>query len=208
MSQTRLRKVDLIYAGINGSIFGILLPVVLRSFNAPIRLPYLFSVIFFVCLAVFGVYVGYLLGRFKTFFFQLAKFGATGAANFAIDIGILSLLVILFFPENAIIPPTYYALFKSISFILATTNSYVWNKYWSFLDKDKKDTWKEFGRFVLVSLTGLLLNTTVATLVNSLYGLLHLSIDVKAWATVSAMVAAVTVLTWNFVGYKFLVFKK
>ncbi len=203
----KLTKKDIIFAGINGSIFGLLLPAVMRSFNVTKQPPYILTVLFFIILAIIGVYIGYVLAKLiKPFLFQLAKFGATGAANFALDIGILALLVLLFYPGNQEIPAVFYASFKTISFILATVNSYIWNKYWSFQDKSKKDALKEFGKFILVSAIGLLLNATIATTLNSFHFLFN--VDVKTWAAISAMIASVAVLTWNFVGYKFLVFKK
>ena len=203
----QLNKKDLFFASINGFVFGLLLPVVMRSFNVTTQPPYLITVLFFTILAPLGIYFGYLLAKFiKPFFFQLTKFGATGAANFAIDIGILALFVFIFFPSNIIIPSIYYATFKVISFVLATINSYIWNKYWTFQEKNTSTTLKEFGKFILVSSIGLILNASIATLLNSLHHLI--SLDIKTWAAISAMIASVAVLTWNFIGYKFLVFKK
>ena len=206
MVSIKLTKKDIFFAGINGAIFGLLLPVVMRSFNVSNQPPYLLMVVFFILLAIIGVLVGYFLAKnIKPFFFQLTKFGATGAANFAVDIGILALLVIIFYPQGNI-PTTSFAIFKTISFVLATINSYIWNKYWSFQDKESSDILQEFGKFILVSSIGLVLNVIVATIVKSLHGLTDL--DPKTWAAISAMVASVAVLTWNFIGYKFLVFKK
>ncbi len=206
MTSIKLTKKDIFFAGINGSIFGLLLPVVMKSFNVSNQPPYILMVVFFAVLAMVGVLIGYFLAKkIKPFFFQLTKFGATGAANFAVDIGILALLVIIFYPHGDI-PTISFAIFKSTSFVLATINSYVWNKYWSFQDKESSDILQEFGKFVLVSSVGLVLNVIVATIVKSLHGLT--SLDPKTWAAISAMVASVAVLTWNFIGYKFLVFKK
>jgi putative flippase GtrA len=205
--KTHLTGKDLLFGGINGLIFGLLLPIVLRDFNITNQPPYLITALFFVILAVVGVYIGYQLSKIKQFFFQLAKFGATGAANFALDIGVLSVLIFIFFPqENATIPTLFYASFKATSFIVANINSYLWNKFWSFQDNDKKNTLKEFGKFILVSSIGLAINASVATLTNSLQG--TVGIDPKTWAAISAIVASVVGMGWNFLGYKFLVFKK
>ncbi len=206
MTSVKLTKKDIFFAGVNGSVFGLLLPVVMKSFNVSNQPPYLLMVAFFTILAIIGVLVGYILAKkIKPFFFQLTKFGATGAANFAVDIGILALLVIIFYPHGDI-PTVSFAIFKTISFISATVNSYIWNKYWSFQDKESSDILQEFGKFVLVSVIGLILNVIVATIVKTLNKFTGL--DPKTWAAISAMVASVAVLTWNFVGYKFLVFKK
>jgi putative flippase GtrA len=207
MKNTRLTKKDLLFGGINGMVFGLLLPVVMKSFHVANQPSYLLTVGFFIFLAVFGVYLGYLLSKIKFFFFQLAKFGATGAANFALDIGVLSALIFVFYPQaETVIPTLFYALFKITSFTLANVNSYLWNKFWSFEDNDKKDTAKEFGKFILVSVIGLIINATVATFINSLQK--QTSTDPKTWAAISAILASVIGMGWNFIGYKFLVFKK
>ncbi len=202
----RLTSKDLIFGGINGLIFGALLPIVLKSFNVTNLPPYGLTVLAFMLLAVAGIYIGYLLSKIKTFFFQLAKFGATGAANFAIDIGVLALLVISFYPDANVISTAPFAIFKIISFLLATINSYLWNKFWSFNNKNTENVASEFGKFILVSSIGIIINVSIAALTNSLRG--NTSIDPKTWAAIAAMTGSVATLTWNFLGYKFIVFKK
>lgn len=206
MKSTKLTLQDILFGAINGLIFGALLPIVLRSFNVTILPPYIITVLSFVALAAAGIYIGHLLSKFKPFFFQLAKFGATGAANFAIDIGILSLLVAIFYSAANEVPNTSFTFFKIASFLLATINSYLWNKFWSFKDKQTKDVAKEFSKFILVSSIGIIINVSIASFVNSLHS--HTSADPKTWAAISAMVGSVATLSWNFLGYKFLVFKK
>lgn len=206
MKSIKITKRDLLFGAINGLIFGALLPIVLKSFNVTGMPPYIITVIFFVLLASVGIYIGYLLSKFKSFFFQLAKFGATGAANFAIDIGVLALLVFFFYADSPEIPATSFALFKIISFSLATINSYLWNKFWSFNNKDAKNVAGEFGKFILVSSIGIIINVSIAATINSLHN--YISIDPKTWAAISAMAGAIATLTWNFLGYKLIVFKK
>ena len=98
MSKTKsivLTRKDLFYAGVNGFIFGVLIPIVLKNLGMRISsAEYIVIVLAFTVLAVFGVYIGYLLSKIAGFFFQLAKFGAVGAANFAVDFGVLNLLIL------------------------------------------------------------------------------------------------------------------
>lgn len=212
MKSIKLTSRDLLFGAINGLIFGALLPVVLASFKITEMPPYIMTVLFFAVFSAIGVYTGYLLSKIKTFFFQLAKFGATGAANSAIDIGVLALLVAMFYSEATIIPSVAYAIFRIISFLLANTNSYFWNKFWSFKSKDtKKVTTKtkqttEFGKFIMVSTVGLIINVTVSSIVNALHG--YTPINPQSWATIAAIVGTIATLTWNFLGYKLIVFKK
>lgn len=212
MKSIKLTQRDIIFGAINGSIFGVLLPVVLKSFNVVNMPPYLTTILFFMILASAGVYAGYLLSKIRSFFFQLAKFGATGAANSAIDIGVLALLVSLFYSETAVVPTVAFIIFRTMSFLLANTNSYFWNKFWSFKNKSaKEDTSEtkkstEFGKFLLVSAIGLVINVTVSSIVNALHG--YTSINPQSWATIAAVSGTIITLTWNFLGYKLIVFKK
>lgn len=199
-----LGKNDLLYGSINGLIFGALIPVVLRNLGMEISLTkYLAIVVFFVVLATVGVYIGYILSKIVGIFFQLAKFGAVGAANFAVDFGVLNLLIF----TTGLASGWYFTLFKSISFIVAVTNSFFWNKMWTFKKKDQKEAGKEFFQFLLVSVIGLLINAGVASFIVNVIGPMG-SIEIKTWANIATAVASIVVLTWNFLGYKFIVFKK
>lgn len=200
----KLEKKDLVYGAINGLIFGALIPIALKNVGFQISPTlYLIIAVSFMILAAFGIYIGYLLSRFIGFFFQLAKFGAVGAANFAVDFGVLNLLIF----STGLAAGWYFTFFKSISFVVAVINSFFWNKLWTFKKKQQKDTQKEFFQFILVSVIGLLINVGVASLIVNVVGPMG-SIGDKTWANIGTAVASLVVLTWNFLGYKFIVFKK
>jgi putative flippase GtrA len=200
----KLASRDIIFAGINGLIFGALLPVVLKNMNVAISANKGFIIaIAFAILAAFGVAVGYFLSKYIKIIFQVAKFGCVGAANFAVDIGILNLLIFL----SGTAVGFAYIGFKVISFAFAVTNSYLWNKVWTFKKVDTKETGKEFGQFIMISVIGLILNAAVAGFLVIVVGPMG-GIKVKTWASVSAAVASLCVMAWNFIGYKFWVFKK
>jgi len=200
----KLTSRDIFFAAINGLIFGALLPVVLKNMNIALSANMGFAIaIAFTVLAAAGVAVGHFLSRYIKIIFQITKFGAVGAANFAVDIGILNLLIFLSGSAAGIA----YTLFKIISFVFAVTNSYIWNKIWTFKKTDTKETGKEFGQFIMISIIGLILNAVIASVLVNVIGPLG-GIKVKTWASVSAAVASVCVMAWNFIGYKFWVFKK
>jgi putative flippase GtrA len=200
----KLTSRDIIFGAINGLIFGALLPIVLKNMNIQMSASKgVVIAIAFTVLAAVGVYIGYLLSRYIRIFFQITKFGAVGAANFAVDIGILNLLIFL---SGTAVGVAYIA-FKVISFTFAVTNSYIWNKIWTFKKVDSKDTSKEFMQFIMVSVIGLILNAVVAGFLVIVVGPMG-EIKVKTWASVSAAIASICVMAWNFVGYKFWVFKK
>ena len=66
---------------------------------------------------------------------------------------------------------------------------------------------KEFGKFFLVSLGGFIINVTVASLVVNLIQP-QFGLSETIWANIGGIVAALVTVIWNFLGYKFLVFKK
>lgn len=195
---------DIVFGAINGLIFGALLPVVLKNMNIQMSTnTSIVIAIAFTVLAAVGVAIGYFLSRYIKIIFQIAKFGCVGAANFAVDIGILNLLIFL----SGTAVGLAYIIFKIISFTFAVTNSYVWNKIWTFKKSDTKDTGKEFMQFIMISVIGLVLNAAVAGFLVIVVGPLG-GIKVKTWASVSAAVASICVMAWNFIGYKFWVFKR
>ncbi len=193
---------DLAFGAINGSIFGLMFSFVLRNFE--VALNPLLSIIVFSLLAVFGIYIGYLLSKWKTFFFQLAKFSAVGATNFSIDTGIFNLLMYV----TQISVGNNIDFFKGIAFLVATINSYFWNKHWSFTKKDSTSSKKEFLLFLSISIIGAVINIGIVHTFVNIIGTPSTGISSKLWANIASVVATFIVLIWNFLGYKFLVFKK
>ncbi len=135
--------------------------------------------------------------------YQFAKFGLVGALNTFIDFGILNGLILL----TSIAGGFYYSIFKGISFLFAAVNSYFWNKHWTFKKKDKIFASNEFIKFLAVTFIGFLLNVGAATFVVNTIGPQY-GIGDKLWANIGAFIAVFVGLTWNFVGSKFIVFKK
>ncbi len=198
---------DLFFAAINGLFIGIFAPFIFKNIGAalPVSLTIFPFLLTLVC--VFGITVGYFLSKIPRlgFLFQLAKFGLIGVANFVVDLGIFSLFIWM----TGIATGTSIIFFKIISVSVAIINSYIWNKFWSFEEKrtDEKILRRQFFQFIGVSIIGLVLNTAITyslvTFAGSLVG-----IPSATWATLSSAIASVVVLSWNFVGYKFFVFKR
>jgi putative flippase GtrA len=199
---------DLFFAAINGLFIGILAPFIFRNLGAALPVsPALFAfVLTIVC--VMGIAIGYFLSKISPrlgFFFQLAKFGLIGTANFVVDVGIFTLLTWAtdISEGNALI------FFNIISVSVAIINSYIWNKFWSFGEKntDESVVRKQFFQFVTVSVIGLILNTLVVDILNNRIGS-PVGIETEKWLVISKAIASVIVLIWNFIGYKFFVFKR
>lgn len=135
---------------------------------------------------------------------QAVKFVLVGGLNTVIDFGVLNLLIF----TTSIASGFGYAAFKGISFVAAVINSYFLNKFWTF--KSAGNSGKEFSQFFLVSLIGFGINVGVASLVvNAIANPFGFSgISDKIWANVGALAATFCAMAWNFIGYKFIVFKK
>jgi len=136
---------------------------------------------------------------------QFIRFFFVGLLNTGIDFGVLNFLIYLTGKSSGI----YFPVFKSISFIIAVTNSYFMNKHWTFKSLDNINGTKasEFFKFFGVYIIGGGINVGVATYVVN-YVSAPIGFSPVLWANVGAVFAAAFTLTWNFIGMKFFVFKK
>ena len=120
---------------------------------------------------------------------QFFRFGTVGILNTAIDIGFFYILTNY--------AHLHYIFASTISFTLGIINSYIWNRIWTFKSSDRTIT-KEFLRFALVSVIGLVLNTLFLGMFVEFMGLPNL---------IGKIFATFLVLVWNFFMSKFWVFK-
>ncbi|MHB8652035.1 MAG: GtrA family protein [Minisyncoccota bacterium] len=135
--------------------------------------------------------------------FYFAKFFMVGVLNTAIDFAVLNVLIFLF---GMGAHGELYGAFKAVSFMVSATNSYFLNKYWVFEKTDASGA-KEPLLFLAVSGVGLLLNVALSSLVFlALTRGYHVSIGIAV--NIGALGGTLIVLAWNFIGYKFFVFKK
>lgn len=141
---------------------------------------------------------------------QFAKFAIIGMINTVTDLIILNLETII----TGIKEGSGYAIQKGFSFLVAVTLSYFMNKHWTFEDKSQKDEGKKFSQFLTISVIGMIINVTIATLsvtylkspINDLIGSPLLTDQL--WVSLGALAGTGVGLIWNFFGYKFIVFKK
>ena len=129
---------------------------------------------------------------------QVAKFVVVGLSNTAIDFAVLNALIF----ATGIATGMPFVIFKGTSFIIAVTNSYFWNKRWTF-NSDRK----VFLQFLVIATVGFGLNVAAAAFVVNVIGP-QFGLSEKIWANVGAAIGTGIVMTSNFLGYKFLVFKK
>lgn len=155
---------------------------------------------FFTVLAPTALFLASVIGRWVKVIYQFAKFAAVGTLNSFIDFGIVNLLIVFTGYASGV----YFAIFKAISFIFAATNSFLWNKLWTF-DSKGGDTAGQAIKFYLITGFGLLINVGVASFVNSTR---TGAVSVNLWANLAVLCGIGASFIFNFLGYKFLVFKK
>ena len=203
---TPSHKKDYFIVSLIGLAFSLLLLPVLKNVNVSflqVSLPTaLFLAVFFILFANFALWVAFLVGRRIPVVFQLAKFAAVGSFATLFDLGILNTLIFI----SGIATGMGYTLFKSISFICASTANYFLNRYWTFTSQNSANI-KEYSQFLTVSIVGFALNVSVSSFVVNY--LPHPAIFTpERWANIGAFLATLVAMVWNFLGYKFIVFKR
>lgn len=147
--------------------------------------------------------MGYFLGRWISFFNQFGKFVAVGFTNAAVDFGVLNLQI----SQTGIDSGWHYSLFKSISFMVGVSNSYILNKYWVFEAGSSGGGRSEMFKFLAVNVVAIIFNVGVASFVvnyiDPVYGL-----EGKLWANIGAVVGSACAIFLTFVGSRLIVFKK
>ena len=133
--------------------------------------------------------------------YQFGKFAAVGFLNTAIDFGILNFLIYITGAASGF----SFVLFKAASFAIANINSYIWNRYWVF-SSERKEIGKEYLQFLAISLVSVAINVGSSSLVVNIIGA-EFGLSPALWANVGAATGSAASLLWNFIGYKFIVFK-
>jgi putative flippase GtrA len=90
--------------------------------------------------------------------------------------------------------------------LLALTNSYLLNRYWTFKTPTRPRSAREVGSFVLVSLIGVSLNTAFVVALTRVMAP-PVGLTPQLWENLAKALATGGALLWNFVGYKYFVFR-
>jgi putative flippase GtrA len=114
---------------------------------------------------------------------QLAKFSAVGASGYAINLAVYAALL-----KGA---GFHYAAAATVSFLVAVTNNYTWNRLWTFHAERGHVGWQGL-RFLVVALVAYLANLAL------LSGFIAFGLD----KILAQAIAVVLVTPLNFVGNK------
>ncbi len=219
-----MKKSDIIAALVLGEIAAWLIISVIKSLVGPElynRIQWFIVVglpIVFPLLCLIFLYISFWIGKKIAVIRQAAKFVLVGGLNTLVDWGVLGFLIFIFrdyFSTGSrdvlltifSLTIIYYSLFKAISFILATVNSYAWNKFWTFKRKTTEKLSKEFLQFTIVTVIGFLINVGIASCIFKFitpFG----GLNIDQWAIIAAAMATAISMVWNFLGYKFIVFER
>jgi len=169
----------------------------------PLSISWAWLILVIPVLWILGVNLGYFLSKWFKFFQQFGKFSAVGFTNAAVYFGILNVLI----SWSDINRGAWYSVFVALSFIIGTTHSYFWNKFWVFQATDNGVSRQEFGKFLIVSIIAGFINVGIASgVVNFMNPLLGLTLD--QWANVGGVAGSAVALMASFVGFKVAVFHK
>jgi putative flippase GtrA len=129
------------------------------------------------------------------------RFGIVGVANTAINFGVLNVLI----AATGINRGYPFALLQAAAFAAALFNSYMWNSHWSF-ENSKARSGREFAVFFLVTVVGLILNSLTGYVVTT-----HVApfagVNPTQWANVANLAGTLIAAVWDFLGFKFIVFR-
>lgn len=207
--EPRFRKIDFTASFVIGVLTAAFLIVIFINLRADIgflnRLLAFkwYLIALFPVLDVLFVYLAFRMGAIHRTLYQFGKFMTIGIANTSIDLGVLNVLLSL---TGAHTGPLY-SLFKAFSFILATLSSYFWNKLWTFENPGTHGMRKQFLTFMVVSGMGFIIDVVLATIIVNLVAPMG-GLSQALWANIAAIVALFVTVIWNFLGYKFIVFKE
>jgi putative flippase GtrA len=126
---------------------------------------------------------------------EIAAFGAVGAVNYALDVGLFNLLITNGLQEKPLTA-------KGIATVVAATSSYFMNRHWTWRHRARRGVLREYGTFIALSAVALLI--TVGCLAFGEYVLHQDSLLARnIWGNVVGVGAA---MVWRFWSYKRWVF--
>jgi len=205
-----MKKIDIISPIVLGLIIAALIISLLKVLETQLQISGDKAILIWVALIVLvpsslvlWVYITFHLGKRRHIFFQFGKFLPIGVANTAIDFGSLNLLILMSGVDKGL----WFSVFKGISFVCAVANSYLWNRYWTFEGGGTEGIGRQFLKFLIVAGIGFVINVAAASFIVN-YVEPFGGVSPILWANIGAFASIVLVIIWNFLGYKFLVFKK
>ena len=138
---------------------------------------------------------------------RFAKFAIVGISGTLIDI----ILFNIFNQRFGISPVPA----KAFSFSIAVFNNFLWNRLWTYPESRDLPFSKQFAQYLLVSIVGLLINTSIfalsdQTLIHVFEGILPSNFPFSSTIVghnISVAIATIVVLFWNYFANRFWTFR-
>jgi len=155
--------------------------------------------------AILGLYLFYLAAKHKNKvgFLQMGKYGVIGVLNTFFNAGIYNFLIFITNIASGFTVDSFFI----VAFIITVTNSFLWNRYWTFEQIRTETVSKDAFQFFFVSTVVAVINFVILHIIINVIGA-PMGIDLKIWANIALAFTIITAFFGNFFGYKFLVFKK
>jgi len=136
---------------------------------------------------------------------RFVRFAIVGSIGAVIDFGFFNLLTLFisYFRENAVFA-------QGISFILAVSSNFTWNRLWTYPDSRSKSVGHQWTQFLIVSMIGLTIRTPLFIWLEEIL----LRFFSNAWVSsfvsprfvahnTSLGIVILIVLTWNYFANRF-----
>lgn len=210
----RFLKIDFWGAMIAGELIALLsLPVLknLGFFELAIlqnrRLVYLFLVLWLISMplaSTSGLYMSYRLAVYKwPIIFEIGKYGIVGWMNTFLSAGIFNFFILV----TDIAKGWPVDIFLVVAFIITISQSFFWQKFWTFGANHTNKAKIEYIKFFTVTTTTSLLNIFLLHIIINTIGAPS-GIGLKMWANIAFAVLIPVAFFGNFFGYKIFVFKR
>ncbi len=162
-----------------------------------------FWILFIPIGAISALNLFYFLAKYKNRigFFQLGKYGIIGVLNTTLNAGVYNFFIFI----TNISLGLMLDLFFVIAFVITVVNSFLWNKFWSFEDKEIKNIKTEAMKFFGVSAAVAAVNAVILHVIVNIIGA-PIDMDPKIWANVALGFTIITAFLGNFFSYKYIVF--
>lgn len=141
-------------------------------------------------------------GQNNPIIFTFVKFFITGVFNTTFDISIVNLLSFSFDTYSGI--PLI--IISTFSFFIILGFSYLINRSWSF-SAEGVPSITEFKKFTIASLGSFFINTAVLYALTTITGAPK-GIAEALWLNIVKLLTTVISMTWNFIAFRFFVFKQ
>lgn len=186
-------------AFIAGLLIALLALPILENLKISNLLPWL---TLFPCATVLGLYGVHRLstGKFPVLF-QLGKYGVVGILNTVLSAGIFNLFISLSNVSQGML----INLFAVVAFVVSVTNSFLWNKFWTFEQKEKTLIKTQYMRFFSVNGTVTIFNLFLIHIGINTIGA-PANFDATIWANIIFFLTMPVSFLGNFFGYRRFVF--